>query len=232
MNRSSATLFGLLCAAAPCAPALTRADAPSTVNADEALRLLLVGNQRFVGGNLNSVTREEIAQRRAELAQGQKPFAIVLCCSDSRVGPEIVFGLKGDPVQNAVRANVAGHRSATPRYQPGPFGRGERRPAEGCGRGPRTGNRQGGAGARRSEVRWSVSFSLLCGKAPGGWRTPRRYRAIRILDSATASWSAVALYRCRTVVSGVEQGRLSSAPPFTSCRRPGRGWFLRGWSGR
>jgi carbonic anhydrase len=91
MNRTSARLVALLCAAALWAPALTRGDAPSTVNPDEALKLLLAGNQRFVAGNLNSVSRDEMAQRRAELVQGQRPFAIVLCCSDSRVGPELVF---------------------------------------------------------------------------------------------------------------------------------------------
>ena len=91
MKRISVRLLALLGAVALWAPALTRADAPSTVNADEALKLLLAGNQRFVDGNLKSVTRDEMAQRRAELVQGQKPFAIVVCCSDSRVGPEIVF---------------------------------------------------------------------------------------------------------------------------------------------
>jgi carbonic anhydrase len=68
-----------------------RGDAPSTVNADEALKLLQAGNQRYVEGKLNSVTPDELARRRAELVQGQKPFAVVVCCSDSRVGPEIVF---------------------------------------------------------------------------------------------------------------------------------------------
>ena len=91
MKQTSVRLVALLCAATLWAPALTSADAPSTVNPDDALKLLLAGNQRFVAGNLNSVTRAELAQRRAELVQGQKPFAIVLCCSDSRVGPELVF---------------------------------------------------------------------------------------------------------------------------------------------
>ena len=91
MKRTSVRRFALLCAIALWAPEFTRAEAPSTVNADEALKLLLAGNQRFVDGDLKSVTRDEMAQRRAELVQGQKPFAIVLCCSDSRVGPEIVF---------------------------------------------------------------------------------------------------------------------------------------------
>ena len=72
-------------------PALLRADAPSAVTSDAALKTLLAGNERFVHGHLTSVTARELTQRRAELVHGQKPFAIVLCCSDSRVGPEIVF---------------------------------------------------------------------------------------------------------------------------------------------
>ena len=91
MKRIYVMPLALMCWLVAWAPALTRADAPSTVNADEALKLLLAGNQRFVDGNLKSVTPDELTQRRAELAQGQKPFAIIVCCSDSRVGPEIVF---------------------------------------------------------------------------------------------------------------------------------------------
>jgi len=84
-------IAGLACAVALWTPALTHGDAPSTVNADEALKLLQAGNQRYVDGKLNSVTPDEMARRRAELVQGQKPFAVVVCCSDSRVGPEIIF---------------------------------------------------------------------------------------------------------------------------------------------
>ena len=91
MKRTSIRVLILLCALALGPPALTRAEAPSTVNADNALKLLLAGNQRFIAGTLKSVTPNEVAQRRAQLVQGQQPFAIVLCCSDSRVGPEIVF---------------------------------------------------------------------------------------------------------------------------------------------
>ena len=91
MNRKLTKILGLACVIALWTPALTRGDAPSTVNADEALKVLLAGNQRCVDGKLNSITPEEMARRRAELVQGQKPFAVVVCCSDSRVGPEIVF---------------------------------------------------------------------------------------------------------------------------------------------
>jgi len=74
-----------------CLPLVTQAHAPSAVTAAEALKTLMAGNQRFVSGHPAFLSPEEVLQRRAELAEGQKPFAIVLCCSDSRVGPEIVF---------------------------------------------------------------------------------------------------------------------------------------------
>ncbi len=60
------------------------------VPADEALERLREGNRRFVS---NVRSRESLASeaRRAEVAAGQQPFAIVLGCSDSRVPAEIVF---------------------------------------------------------------------------------------------------------------------------------------------
>ena len=60
-----------------------------TVKPEEALKRLQVGNERFVAGTPSQTTKD--AARRAEVAQGQKPFAIVVSCSDSRVGPEVVF---------------------------------------------------------------------------------------------------------------------------------------------
>lgn len=91
MKRISIGIITVVSAAALLLSTAVRADAPSTVNAEEALKLLQGGNERFVAGKLNSVTSEELTQRRAELSKGQKPFAVVVCCSDSRVGPEIVF---------------------------------------------------------------------------------------------------------------------------------------------
>jgi carbonic anhydrase len=67
----------------------TRAAEPANLGADEAMLRLKAGNQRFAE---NRATHDrQQADRRAEVAKGQKPFAIVVCCSDSRVGPEIVF---------------------------------------------------------------------------------------------------------------------------------------------
>ena len=56
----------------------------------EALRRLREGNGRFVA-NVRSMETFASSARRAELAAAQKPFAIVLGCSDSRVPVEIVF---------------------------------------------------------------------------------------------------------------------------------------------
>jgi carbonic anhydrase len=60
------------------------------IPAREALARLREGNARFVAG-LRSTHRLASHARRAELAAGQEPFAIVLGCSDSRVPAELVF---------------------------------------------------------------------------------------------------------------------------------------------
>ncbi len=62
---------------------------PAGVSADVALRRLMDGNRRFVEGNATHGHQQ--ADRRAEVAKGQKPFAIIVTCSDSRVAPEILF---------------------------------------------------------------------------------------------------------------------------------------------
>ena len=78
------------------------ADHPS---AQEALQRLLDGNARFVRGVSNGDHRD--ARRRQELVNGQNPFAAILCCSDSRVPPELIFdqGL-GDIFVVRVAGNV------------------------------------------------------------------------------------------------------------------------------
>ena len=60
------------------------------VPAREALERLREGNLRFVS-NRGGTDAFANHIRRAELAAGQQPFAIILGCSDSRVRAEIVF---------------------------------------------------------------------------------------------------------------------------------------------
>jgi carbonic anhydrase len=55
----------------------------------QALDVLLAGNQRFVRGVPRHPNQD--AARRAELAQGQGPFVVLLGCSDSRLAAEIIF---------------------------------------------------------------------------------------------------------------------------------------------
>jgi carbonic anhydrase len=56
---------------------------------DEALKKLMEGNRRFADGLTKSPRRT--VEVRKEVAQGQKPFAAILACADSRVPPEIIF---------------------------------------------------------------------------------------------------------------------------------------------
>ena len=58
-------------------------------DAGEALKLLREGNARFVAGQ--PCAKDINEPEREVLAEGQSPFAIVLCCSDSRVAPETIF---------------------------------------------------------------------------------------------------------------------------------------------
>jgi len=60
------------------------------ITASEALERLREGNGRFVRNARDSSALVGDA-RRAQLVDGQEPFAIVLGCSDSRVPAELVF---------------------------------------------------------------------------------------------------------------------------------------------
>lgn len=60
------------------------------LNATEGLKELREGNRRYADG-LQRTGRLPVHDRRAELLEGQAPFAVVLGCSDSRVPAEMVF---------------------------------------------------------------------------------------------------------------------------------------------
>lgn len=71
-------------AAAP-RPAVAQND----ITPQEALQLLMEGNERFVNQKTSNPNQDTV--RLTEVSQNQSPFAAVLCCADSRVPPEIVF---------------------------------------------------------------------------------------------------------------------------------------------
>lgn len=60
------------------------------MTADKALQKLMEGNQRYVAYQMKGQQLCDAATRQA-LIKGQKPYATILCCSDSRVPPEVVF---------------------------------------------------------------------------------------------------------------------------------------------
>ena len=68
--------------------------APTTheaITADEALARLKEGNRRHLSGE--AIQHQKTSQaRRAALAGSQRPFCVLVGCSDSRVPPEVLFG--------------------------------------------------------------------------------------------------------------------------------------------
>ncbi len=79
-----------LCVALFAATLLYASDTGPGLTADEALKSLLDGNQRY-RANQTTIRETSTPSIREALATGQKPFAIILSCSDSRVPPEIIF---------------------------------------------------------------------------------------------------------------------------------------------
>jgi len=58
-------------------------------NADDVLKQLLAGNERFVRGT--TLNPRRTPADFSKLASGQTPDAVIVGCSDSRVSPEILF---------------------------------------------------------------------------------------------------------------------------------------------
>jgi carbonic anhydrase len=74
----------------------------------QALERLAAGNDRFVAGSLEAAGA--MAERRADVAAKQLPWAILLTCADSRVTPEHVFDQSlGDLFVCRVAGNVLDH---------------------------------------------------------------------------------------------------------------------------
>jgi carbonic anhydrase len=74
--------------------------------ADEAWLRLAAGNKRYSSDK--GVNCGDNFDRRLEVSSGQRPFAVVLACADSRVAPELVFDQRiGDIFVVRVAGNIA-----------------------------------------------------------------------------------------------------------------------------
>ena len=63
-------------------------------SAVRALADLKIGNERFVKERFNDPNCDDTLrniERRKQLVHGQLPWAVILCCADSRVPPEFIF---------------------------------------------------------------------------------------------------------------------------------------------
>ncbi|MBV9645631.1 MAG: carbonic anhydrase [Verrucomicrobia bacterium] len=77
----------------------------NVLSPDAALRRLMEGNDRYVEGKMK---HHDFISERPELALGQNPFAGILGCADSRVGPEYTFDTgRGDLFVCRVAGNFA-----------------------------------------------------------------------------------------------------------------------------
>jgi carbonic anhydrase len=88
MAKSFAVTLGFVVFAAGLA--FSNPDIGSIVSPDEALQKLLDGNKHFVENKMTNAAMSDAATRTS-LANSQKPYAVILTCSDSRVPPEIIF---------------------------------------------------------------------------------------------------------------------------------------------
>jgi carbonic anhydrase len=91
----------------PTALAQHSSHAPSHAapSAAEVWDSLTAGNRRFVAGKPQT---RDLVSLRHKLVSGQSPKAIILSCSDSRVGPEVIFDQSlGDIFVVRTAGNVA-----------------------------------------------------------------------------------------------------------------------------
>lgn len=72
----------------------------------EAISRLQTGNKRYIA-SMQCIGDTSQSQREKTLSEGQKPFAIIVTCSDSRVIPESIFSASiGDLFVVRIAGNV------------------------------------------------------------------------------------------------------------------------------
>ncbi|MFI5046772.1 MAG: carbonic anhydrase [Acidimicrobiia bacterium] len=82
---------------------------PTSLTPDQAIARLAAGNRRFVNGDLRHPRRD--GRRRAAVAEGQAPYAVVLGCADSRVPPEVIYD---EGLGNLFVVRIAGNTATDP----------------------------------------------------------------------------------------------------------------------
>jgi carbonic anhydrase len=71
---------------------------------EEALSLLVEGNRRHQSGRLELHDHSPVGE---DLASGQKPFAAIISCADSRVSPTLIFDVeRGNLFSSKIAGNV------------------------------------------------------------------------------------------------------------------------------
>ena len=97
-----AASVGLLATGLP-AFAATPPKPENVISPDEALKRLMMGNERYVS---NKPLPADFSATRAALAGGQNPYASLLSCADSRISPELCFDAeRGDLFVTRVAGN-------------------------------------------------------------------------------------------------------------------------------
>ena len=109
-SRRSVVLFaasavGLMLADTANAKGKTPPKPQNVLSPDAALKKLMEGNARYVGGKSRS---HDFKHEREALVGGQNPYAAVLSCADSRIAPEYAFDSgRGDLFVCRVAGNFA-----------------------------------------------------------------------------------------------------------------------------
>lgn len=91
-------------------------------SAEEAKKLLIEGNKKYVASRAASVDASE--EILATSSKGQKPYAIVISCADSRVIPEAIFsaGIGGIFVIRVAGNVIDSHQLGSIEYASGHLG--------------------------------------------------------------------------------------------------------------
>lgn len=64
---------------------------PRPATPEDAIAVLMAGNKRFIDGQPQVRDTADIKEVWTSISTGQAPFATVLACADSRLGPELIF---------------------------------------------------------------------------------------------------------------------------------------------